>query len=194
MNTHIEHYSIMIFNVSGAEAAAVPVLREASQRLWSAFRPATLATYRRMFRDFLGFLVVAGLSWLQLSTPVLLAFMEYLHVSGMSASNIANYITAIRSLMILYVVNTDCLRDQRIPFFIKAIKINRPIQAHLPPTLDQVSLLKIVTVAEALPFSTVYVPLYLLAFFSFLRIFNILPHSPLQFDPSRNLCKGDLIF
>ena len=30
--------------------------------------------------------------------------------------------------------------------------------------------------------------------FLFLRISNILPHSDLQFDPSRHLCKGDLIF
>ena len=119
-------------------------------------------------QDFLGFLVVAGLSWPQVSTPVLLAFMEYLHVSGMSASNIANYLTAIRSVMILYGLNTQCLRDQRIPFFIKALKINRPLQPHLPATLDQVTLLKMVTAAEALPLSTVYVPLYRLAFFSFL--------------------------
>ena len=63
-----------------------------------------------MFKDFLGFLAVAGLSWLQVSTPVLLAFMEYLHVSGMSPSNIANYLTAIRSMMILYGLDTESLR------------------------------------------------------------------------------------
>ena len=140
-----------------------------------------------MFKDFLGFLVVAGL---QVSTPVFLALIEYLHISDMSASNIANYLTAIRSIMIIYGLETGCLRNQRIPLFIKALKINRPLKPHLPVSMDYETLLEIVTVAEALPLSVVYVPLYLLAFFSFLRISNILPHSAAQFDSSRHLCKG----
>ena len=107
-----------------------------------------------------------------------------LHVSGMSASNIANYITAIRSLMIFYGVNIDCLRDQRIPYFIKAITMNRPIQPHLPPKLDQVSLLKIITVAEVLPFSIVYVPLYLLPF----PIYYLIP--PPSLIPPGSCVKG----
>ena len=36
--------------------------------------------------------------------------------------------------------------------------------------------------------------LYLLCFFSFLRLSNILPHSVKNFDISRQLCRGDLIF
>ena len=83
-----------------------------------------------MFKDFPGFLVVARLSWLHVSTPVFLAFIEHLHISGMSASNIANYLTAIRSIMIIYSLETGCLRDQRIPLFIKALKINIPFMAY----------------------------------------------------------------
>ena len=147
-----------------------------------------------MFKDFLAFLVVAGLSWSQVTTLVFLAFMEYLHTSGMSASNVANYLTAIRSMMIIHALDTTPLRDQRVPLFIKALKINRPLQPHLPVCMDQEALLRIISVAETLPLSFVYVPLYLLAFFSFLRISNILPHSAAQFDSSRHLCKGDLIF
>ena len=120
--------------------------------------------------------------------------MEYLHKSGMSASNIANDLTAIRSIMIIYALDTAPLRDQRVHLFIKALKINRPFQPNLPAFMDQEALLRIITVAETLPLSFVYVPLYLLAFFSFLRISNILPHSATQFDSARHLCKGDLIF
>ena len=35
---------------------------------------------------------------------------------------------------------------------------------------------------------------FLLAFFGFLRLSNIAPHSLTSFDPSRHLCAGDLIF
>ena len=101
--------------------------QEASQRLWFLFRPTTLSAHNRMSKVFRGFLVVAGLSWLQASTPVILAFMEYLQMSGMSACNIANYLTAIRFIMIIHRLETACLQDQRIPLFIKALKIKGPL-------------------------------------------------------------------
>ena len=40
----------------------------------------------------------------------------------------------------------------------------------------------------------VYQALYLLCFFSVLRLSNILPHSVSTFDVKRQLCRGDLIF
>ena len=68
-----------------------------------------------MFRDFLGFLVAAGLLWSQVSTSVMLAFMEHHHLSSMSPSNVTNYLTDIRSMMILYGDGPSCLWDQTIP-------------------------------------------------------------------------------
>ena len=35
---------------------------------------------------------------------------------------------------------------------------------------------------------------FLFLFFSFLRLSNLLPHSRTSFDPTRQLCRGDLIF
>ena len=56
-----------------------------------------------------------------------LAFMEYLAQSGMSPDNITNHITGIRSMSIVYGIDTTPFRDQRIPLFIKSLKINRPL-------------------------------------------------------------------
>ena len=41
--------------------------------------------------------------------------------------NITYYITGIRVLYILPGLDTQCFRDQKIPLFIKALQINRPI-------------------------------------------------------------------
>ena len=68
-----------------------------------------------MFADFLAFLVVLELTWPQVSTLWVLAFMEHLHGHGMSPSNIKNYMTAIRSMCIIYGQDTAFMRDQRIP-------------------------------------------------------------------------------
>ena len=55
-------------------------------------------------------------------------------------------------------------------------------------------LLNIVTVASKLQSPQVFKALYLLCYFSFLRLSNILPHATAGFDVTRHLCVGDIIF
>ena len=40
----------------------------------------------------------------------------------------------------------------------------------------------------------VFTTVYLLAFFSFMRVSNIVPHSRAQYDHTRHLARGDVIF
>ena len=94
-----------------------------------------------------------------------LAFMEYLAQSGMSPDNITNHITGIRSMSIVYGIDTTPFRDQRIPLFIKSLKINRPLAPVVKILIDHTLLLQIVTVSAHLQFPLLYTPLYLLAFF-----------------------------
>ena len=142
-----------------------------------------------MFADFLAFLVVLELTWPQVST-----FMEHLHSYGMSPSNINKYITAIRSMCIVYGQDTSFMRDQRVPLFIKAITINRPLKHSLPLVIDDHIPLDVIRIIQNLEYPIVYQALYLLWVFSFLRLSNILPHSANTFDITRQLCRGDLIF
>ena len=55
-------------------------------------------------------------------------------------------------------------------------------------------LLDIIATTEALEFSEIFLSVYLLAFFSFLRLSNMVPHAKNGFDPSRHLARGDVIF
>ena len=55
-------------------------------------------------------------------------------------------------------------------------------------------LLDIVAATETLEFSEIFLSVYLLAFFSFLRLSNIFPHAKNGLDPSRHLARGDIIF
>ena len=147
-----------------------------------------------MFNLFLSFLVALGLSLPSISTLDLLAFMEYLLQAGMSASNISNHLTAIRSMCIIYDCDTSSFRDKRIPLFIKAVKCNRPLQPSLPFVIDELLLHDIVLACSSLHSPIVFKALYLLAFYSFLRLSNILPHSVATFDSTRHLYVGDIIF
>ena len=82
-----------------------------------------MASYQRLFNS----LIVAALWLLQLPTLDVLAFMDYLIQVSFTASNITNYLTAIRSTCIACGSDTTPSSDQRIPLFVKAINTNRPL-------------------------------------------------------------------
>ena len=61
-------------------------------------------------------------------------------------------------------------------------------------SMDETLLMQIITVSTYLKFPHTFKILYLLAFFSFLRLSNILPHTASTFDKTRHLCVADVIF
>ena len=71
-----------------------------------------------MYRDFLLFLVSAGLSPLHVNSLHLLMFLEYLHGNSISASNIENYFSAIKTVTAKYGLPVSHFSDQRIQMFI----------------------------------------------------------------------------
>ena len=74
----------------------------ANLRLWQAFRLSTMASYMRMFEDFLAFLYLVRASAQHISVSTVLSFMEYLVRADFSASNVTNYVTALRSMRIIF--------------------------------------------------------------------------------------------
>ena len=85
-----------------------------------------------------------------MNTITLLAFMEFCCYGGMSQSNISNSMAAIRAMFIVYGLNTQPFQDERIPLYIKSLKINA---AFTPKTVKLISieiLQQIVTVCSAL--------------------------------------------
>ena len=147
-----------------------------------------------MFRQFMGFLVAAGLLINQVNTITLLTFMEFLLYHKFSPSNIVNYMAGIRSQFILYGLDTAPFRDERIHLFQKSLITTRPLCPKVSYIITTDILTDILLVSASLGFPITFQALYLFCFFSFLRLSNLLPHSQLSFDPTRQLCRGDLIF
>ena len=165
----------------------------AADRL-SGFRPSTLRQYRRMWSDFLAFHVAAGLLPCQVTVQMLLSFLEFLHHNAISPGQISNYLTALRALHIVYGLHTSAFKDERLPWFLKSLKLQAPFKPKLVLSMDIELLQRIVDQCDKLSFSVVFKPLYLVAFFSFMRLSNLLPHSVSTFDHTRQLAKGDVIF
>ena len=91
--------------------------------------------------------------------------MEYLVQAGCSASNVTNYVTALRSTSIIFGCDSAAFRDNRIQLFIKAITINRPLDPVLYLPIDDLLLSRIIVACEELPHPVVFKALYLLCFF-----------------------------
>ena len=180
--------------VSDLSPGAVQLATGACNRLLDSFRPATQRTYTRMFQDFIGFLVASGLSLDKVNIYVLLAFLEYLYANALTPSNISNYLAGIRAFFIIHDLPTDIFRDERIQMFVKSLKINRPLTLQSNPVFSMDMLRYIVLQCQKFEFSHIFAALYLLAFYSFLRLSNIVPHSFTGFDLSRHLARGDVIF
>ena len=121
-------------------------------------------------------------------------FLEYLHENSISDSNIENYLSAIKTVTAKYGLPVSHFFYQRIQMFIRALKINRPVHLTTVSHLDEKVLEKILQQRDKYNHPQIYKSLYSLAFFSFLRISNILPHSVPSFDGTRQLCRGDIIF
>ena len=175
---------------------AAQLATSAADRLLSGFRPSTLSQYRRMWRDFLAFQVAAGLLPSQVTAQMLFSFMEFLHCNALSSGQISNYLTALRALYNIYIVygfETSPFKDEHLPLFIKSLRVQSPFKPKLVLSLDIELLQRIVFQCQNLCFPEVFRPLYLVAFFSFMRLSNLLPHSVSSFDHTRQLAKGDVI-
>ena len=173
---------------------AAQLAMSAVDKLRSGFRPATLRQYRRMWSDFIAFQVAAGLFPYQVNIHLLLAFLEFLHHNGISSSHLQNHLTAIRALHILHGLDTSAFRDERLALFVKATRLQAPFNPSISAHLDVTLLQRIIQQCDSMQFPVIFKPLYLVVFFSFLRLSNVLPHSVASFDHTRQLARGDVIF
>ena len=138
--------------------------------------------------------MAAGLLSYQVTVQILLSFLEYLHQNHISSGHLQNYLTASRVLHIVHGLETVAFRDERLPLFLKAIKIQSPFKPRLLAHLDITLLEQIIQQCDQFQFPVVFKPLYLTMFFSFLILSNVLPHSVAKFDYTRQLARADVIY
>ena len=124
---------------------------------------------------------------------MLLSFMEYLFKNSQSHRNIANYMAALRAYHIIHGLNTNPFKDERLALYLKSLRIQAPLAPSRRSVVDVQLLTKIVHTCEFFKFPIIFKPLYLLCFFSFLRLSNILPHSVPTFHHTRQLATADYI-
>ena len=115
----------MLYFVVGAQLVD-PLAGKAMSRLHLAFRPKTCKAYTAMFRVFLAFCIYMKVAVQPLSVKVILAFLKCLVCNKASPAVLANYVS-IKAKCILYNLSYHVCENVKIKYFLKSVKITRPL-------------------------------------------------------------------
>ena len=191
----------MIFNYTFSDAAlcvSETILKNLAvgvkKRLLSALRPRTDRCYTMLFRCFVAFCVCARLNVFELNQMHVLSYIEYLVMHRVSAHMLANHISACKAKFTMYGLQFHLWDHPNVRYLLKSVKINRSIAVTKKHIIDLPMLSSIVAQCDSIHLGQVFKAVFLLAFFGFLRLSNIAPHSLTSFDSSHLLRAGDLIF
>ena len=166
--------------------------QEARIRVQKAFRPKTHKCYSLLFRTFLAFVIYVKVKVSQVDCLVILSFLELLTKQNTSTHMVANYVSAIKAKFMVFGLQHWVLDDPRIKYFLKSLKVNRPLSIPRRNIMDIPTLRKLVLLCDNIPMGSVYKAMFLTAFFAFLRLSNLTSHSAPSFDPSRHITAGDV--
>ena len=130
----------------------------------------------------------------EISPLIILAYLQFLEFSDFSSSAMANHISAIKTTLSLYGLPTQPFADPRIKCFQKAMVLHKLFKVHLKKVIDIPTLQLIVRLCDTTYMGQVFKAVYTLAFFSFLRLSNLVPHTQKLHSPLYQLARGDIIF
>ena len=168
--------------------------RSARRRLHCAFVPATDKAYASMFRLFIAFTVFLNTTINQVNADFLLLYLEFLVYNGASPSQVANHLSALKAKFIIFSLDSPMFDDPRLSYFIRSLKLNAPLRVTLHNIIDIKLLTSIIRQCDKFYMGQIFKAMYLLAFFSFLRLSNMCPHSKNSFSPLKHLTPQDIFF
>ena len=178
----------------GLPPRLAPLAKAAAKKTKLAFRPGTQSSYQSMFRLFIAFTVFMQVSLFSLQPMIIVAYLEFLASNGLSSPTLANHLAAIKANLSIYGLPTLIFQDPRIKYFQKATTLRAPFKPSLKKLIDIPTLQLLVRACDSTYMGQVFKAVYTLAFFSFLRLSNLVPHSCKKFSPLYHLARADIIF
>ena len=166
----------------------------AVKRVELAFRPKTKRSYELLFRFILGFCICSKINFHCVSLQETMAYLEFLVENKVSANMLANNVSALKANFVMWGLDFNLWDHPRIKYFLKSVKVNRPLCPVCRNIMSLDMLVKSIRACDSLDSDFTYKAMFLMAFFGFLHISNLAPHSYLQFDASRHLTPSDIIF
>ena len=177
---------------SGGNPCINHLLSKASSRIRHALSHSTSRAYSSMFRVFVAFCVFNTMDLSSTSTQTILAFLEFLVFNGVS--NTSNYLSAIKTKFSMFGLSVLPFLDPRIKYFNRLLANSAPFKVKLKAIIDPHTLQKSTKKCDSMYMAQVYKVAFLLSFFSFLCISNLVPHATTKFNQMEQLARGDVFF
>ena len=157
-------------------------------------RPKTRKCYTLLFRTFIAFCVLSNKVLHVIDVTFILCFLEFLVKNAVSVHMLRNYVSAIKANLTIWGCHYELMDHPNIRYFIKSVRINRPLAVTKRNIIDIKTLNNIVKVCDNLYMGKVFKAVFLCGFFGFLHLSNIAPHCIAEFDTTRHLAAGDVFF
>ena len=151
-----------------------------------------MTSQRTHFKTYLSFLFFYCLPQ-DFSCSNLLGFVEFLYQNKLSPKVIKNYVSSLSTLCSLYQIPCDC-HHPAVARFLQSISINSQFRPTPRGVFDVPTLYHISKACDLLSEPILFQAIFLTAFYGFLRMSNLAPHSAKAFDPSKYLLRLDLFF
>ena len=100
--------------------------------------------------------------------------------------------SAIKANLVIYGLEYELIDHPRIRYFLKSMKMSRPLSVTHRPIMSIQTLHSFIAACSFIPYGKIFAAVFLIAYFVFLRISNMAPHSYGGFDPSRHLTPADV--
>ena len=184
----------MVYLISTDPSPTAVLKHRATNRLKLALADSTSRSYDSKFRIFLSFCSFATIDIKHISPLQILTFLEFLTFNKVSFSGLANHLSAVKTSLSLHGLDVSSFLDPRIKLYNKAIMRHRPLNPSIKPIIDIDILQAIALQCDRMHMGHICKAAILLAFFSFLRISNLVPHSIVAYDHLKHLSRADLIF
>ena len=109
-----------------------------------------------MFRIFIAFCIVTKSCLVNVNVKMVLSFLECLVSNACSYCMVANYILALKANFVLYDLPFELLDHPKVKYFVKALRINRPLSVASHNVITIPILIQISQSREALESGEVY--------------------------------------
>ena len=124
----------------------------------------------------------------------LITFLEYLYQNSLSPQVISSYLSSIQARAKLYSWDISPASHPAVTRYLRSISIKSRFNPTPRGVFDIPTLYQISLSCDTLSDPLLYRAIFLAAFFGFLRMSNIAPHSSSKFDPDNHFLRKDLIF
>ena len=168
-------------------------MESVNHHLENAYRPKSRLAYKTCFRTFLAFMAFVGRPITQVSDQDILMFVQMLAFNNLAYPSILNYISALKFKFQWYSLPTSSLHSFKLSLLLRSLKINVRRLPRVKGIFDISTLKSICRACDMAPLGQVYKLIFLLAFFAFFRLSNLVPPFPREFDLSRHLCRDDVL-